>query len=102
MIGILDSKEIDNLLRSQIMGRIACSWEGNTYVVPISYAYDGEFIYCHTEEGKKMNMMRHNSKVCFEVDDLKNMANWRSVVIEGVFEEEDRMNFDSIDHLNNQ
>ena len=31
--------------------------------------------------------MRKNPKVCFQVDEMKNMANWKSVVVQGVFEE---------------
>lgn len=32
-------------------------------------------------------MMRRNPKVCFEVDNTKNLSNWQSVVSWGVFEE---------------
>jgi len=79
--------EIEELLRKETVGRIGCS-DGNTvYVVPISYAYDGEYIYCHTHEGLKVAIMRKNPNVCFEVDHLQNMANWQSVIAHGKFEE---------------
>ena len=55
--------------------------------MPVSYAYDGKYIYGHTEEGLKINMMRENPSVCFEVDSLSNMANWKSVICWGEFEE---------------
>jgi nitroimidazol reductase NimA-like FMN-containing flavoprotein (pyridoxamine 5'-phosphate oxidase superfamily) len=57
--------------------------------VPISYGYDGRNIYSHTEEGLKLNLMRRNPRVCFEVDDINmvNMANWKSVIAWGEFEE---------------
>ena len=87
MLGILDSTEIEELLRSQLIGRIGCHAGGETYVVPISYAYDGNYIYCHTDEGKKASMMRKNPKICFQVDSMKDMANWKSVIIQGLFEE---------------
>jgi nitroimidazol reductase NimA-like FMN-containing flavoprotein (pyridoxamine 5'-phosphate oxidase superfamily) len=32
-------------------------------------------------------MMRKNPKVCFEVDTMENMSNWRSVIAWGTFEE---------------
>jgi nitroimidazol reductase NimA-like FMN-containing flavoprotein (pyridoxamine 5'-phosphate oxidase superfamily) len=57
------------------------------YVVPISYAYDGNYIYCHSYEGKKLEFMRKNPAVCFQVDKMKNMANWKSVIAWGDFEE---------------
>jgi hypothetical protein len=35
----------------------------------------------------KINMMRKNPRVCFEVDEMKDMANWKSVITWGTFEE---------------
>jgi uncharacterized protein len=87
MLGILQSNEIESVLKSQIVGRLGCSADGETYIVPVSYAYDGMYIYWHSEEGKKTQMIRKNPKVCFEVDELKNMASWKSVVIQGESEE---------------
>lgn len=79
--------EIENLLRTQLVGRIGC-YDGNLpYVVPISYAYDGQYIYCHSYEGKKIDIMRKNPKICFQVDEMKDMANWKSVMGWGEFEE---------------
>jgi len=87
MIDKLSSAEIEGLLSSQCVGRIGCNDNETVYVVPISYAYDGEYIYCHTYEGKKMEIMRRNPKVCFEVDEMKDMSNWKSVITWGRFEE---------------
>lgn len=87
MLGILNTSEIERLLSRQIFGRIGCSSGDKTYVVPISYAYDGEFIYCHTHEGMKIDYMRRNPHVCFQADQLHNMANWQSVIAWGDFEE---------------
>lgn len=87
MLGILNAPEIEQVLEHQVIGRIGCSDRGRTYVVPISYAYDGQYIYCHTHEGKKIDYMRRNPRVCFEVDHLNNMANWQSVIVQGTFEE---------------
>lgn len=87
MLGTLQSTQIEDVLKGQLVGRIGCSTEGEMYVVPISYAYDGKYIYCHTHEGKKTDMMRKNPKICFEVEELKDMANWRSVLVQGQYEE---------------
>jgi uncharacterized protein len=87
MLGNLPASQIEDVLKNQLVGRIGCSLNGETYVVPISYAYDGNYIYCHTTEGKKTEMMRKNPKVCFQVDEMKDMANWRSVLVQGEFEE---------------
>jgi nitroimidazol reductase NimA-like FMN-containing flavoprotein (pyridoxamine 5'-phosphate oxidase superfamily) len=87
MIGELSKKEIDQLLKRQFVGRIGCHTDGLTYVVPVSYTYDGTFIYVHTFSGMKVDMMRKNPKVCFQVDDTKHLANWQSVISWGEFEE---------------
>lgn len=78
---------MEELISQQFIGRVGCHADDTTYIVPISYAYDGTYVYGHTFEGMKINMMRKNSKVCFEVDNTKNLANWQSVICQGTFEE---------------
>jgi hypothetical protein len=87
MLGELSAQEIEELLRSEMTGRIGCHAEGRTYVVPITYAYEGGDVYCHTPEGLKLRMMRKNPVVCFEVDRVQDMGNWKSVIATGRFEE---------------
>jgi len=87
MIGKLTSEEIEDLLHKQVVGRIGCHDKDVLYVVPISYAYDGNNIYGHTYKGKKLEIMRKNPKVCFQIDEMKDMANWKSVIAWGNFEE---------------
>jgi uncharacterized protein len=87
MFGNLNMTEIEHLLSIGILGRIGCHANETTYIVPISYAYDGEHVYAHTHEGMKMNLMRKNPKVCFEVESMPNMANWQSIICWGEFEE---------------
>jgi nitroimidazol reductase NimA-like FMN-containing flavoprotein (pyridoxamine 5'-phosphate oxidase superfamily) len=45
------------------------------------------YVYAHTKEGLKIEMMRTNPMVCFEVDVMESMSNWRSVIAWGKFEE---------------
>jgi nitroimidazol reductase NimA-like FMN-containing flavoprotein (pyridoxamine 5'-phosphate oxidase superfamily) len=87
MLGMLNSDAIETLLEHQYFGRLGCHSNDFTYIVPISYAYDGSAIYCHCDPGKKVEVMRENPKVCFEVDTLENLANWQSVIAWGDYEE---------------
>ncbi|WP_100609868.1 pyridoxamine 5'-phosphate oxidase family protein [Confluentibacter lentus] len=87
MLGDLKKSQIEHLLYSQVIGRVGCHADNMTYIVPITYAYDGNYVYGHTKEGMKINMMRKNPNVCFEVDVIENMSNWRSVIAWGKFEE---------------
>lgn len=87
MTGSLSAPEIESLLQQQFIGRIGCHADGKTYVVPISYAYDGTSIYSLAGEGQKIEMMRKNPAVCFQVDNTNSLDNWQSVVAWGDFEE---------------
>ncbi|GAA0892897.1 pyridoxamine 5'-phosphate oxidase family protein [Fulvivirga kasyanovii] len=87
MLGNLTDKQVDYVLYSQVIGRIGCYADGEIFVVPVTYAFDGQYIYAHSKEGKKIEMMRANSQVCFEVEDMDNLANWRCAIIWGTYEE---------------
>jgi nitroimidazol reductase NimA-like FMN-containing flavoprotein (pyridoxamine 5'-phosphate oxidase superfamily) len=87
MMGELSQAQIEQVLHSELIGRLGCHAAGQTYVVPITYAYDGTNIYGHSGEGLKIRMMRENPAVCFEVDQMDDMRNWRGVIAQGVYEE---------------
>ena len=87
MFGNLKDEEVEKLIHDNIVGRIGCHAKGKTYVVPISYAYDGCCLYFHTYEGMMINMLRENPEACFQVDNMENMAEWQSVIAWGTFEE---------------
>jgi nitroimidazol reductase NimA-like FMN-containing flavoprotein (pyridoxamine 5'-phosphate oxidase superfamily) len=88
----LPAEEIEALLRTAIVGRIACCGHGRTgggrpYLVPLAYGYDGEAIYAHSGPGRKLDLMRAEPRVTFEVDAAEASDHWRSVIAEGTFEE---------------
>ena len=87
MIRELDREEIDELLRTQVVGRVGCHAGGETYVVPVIYAYDGDALYVLTVEGRKTRMLRENPRACFEVDEYPGPGRWRSAIVDGVYEE---------------
>ncbi|MEJ8818336.1 pyridoxamine 5'-phosphate oxidase family protein [Lacibacter sp. H407] len=87
MLGQLNEQQMNNLLASQVVGRLACTDSTQPYLVPVTYAFDGTYIYGQTNEGMKLNLLRNNPNVCFEVDAMTNMANWQSVIVKGTFEE---------------
>lgn len=87
MPGKLNETQIDNLLVSQSVGRIACTDGEKPYITPVSYVYDGKNIIGQTWEGMKLDIIRKNPNVCFEVDVMTSMNNWRSAVVSGIFHE---------------
>ena len=93
MIHVLPPEAIDELLRTALVGRIACcahggdGGDGRPYVVPLAYGYDGEAVYAHSGPGRKIRLMRAQPLVSFEVDQAEAPDRWRSAIAEGVYEE---------------
>jgi nitroimidazol reductase NimA-like FMN-containing flavoprotein (pyridoxamine 5'-phosphate oxidase superfamily) len=87
MIGELEPAHIEQILHEQVIGRIGCHTRGRTYVVPVTYVYDGAAVSGRTGEGLKVRMMRENPIVCFEVEDLRYLPSWFSVIAQGRYEE---------------
>lgn len=87
MLGELTGREIEHLLHSQWVARLGLHAEGLTYVVPVNYAYDGQAVYAHSNDGLKLRLLRANPSVCVEVDHAENLVNWKSVIAWGRFEE---------------
>lgn len=87
MNGELNEQQINNILTSQLIGRLACCDGRYPYIVPVTFAYDGKYIYGQSFEGKKIELLRKYPFVCFEVDIANDIANWQSAVVYGQFEE---------------
>lgn len=87
MLGELSDERCENILSSQVLGRLGCTDGKDPYITPVTYAYDGKYIYGQTNEGKKLHILRRNPSVCFEVDMMTDMRNWKSVIVYGKFEE---------------
>ena len=87
MTGELNEIQINNVLTSQVLGRLACTDGKQPYIVPLTFCFDGKCIYGQTRPGKKLTILRKNPNVCFEVDQMIDMANWQSVLVLGKFEE---------------
>jgi uncharacterized protein len=87
MLGKLNIDQMNSLLTSQALGRLACTDGKQPYIVPVTYTYDGHFIYGQTNEGTKLDILRKNPNVCFQVERMTDMRNWQSVIVYGQFEE---------------
>jgi nitroimidazol reductase NimA-like FMN-containing flavoprotein (pyridoxamine 5'-phosphate oxidase superfamily) len=87
VIGILAPEEIEEMLMRNRFGRLAVCSESRPYIVPISYGYDGQVVFGFSGPGRKLDMMRSEPQVALLVDEITSPAQWRSVIVEGVFEE---------------
>ncbi len=68
-------------------GRIACARDNQPYALPLYFAFDGAYLYGFTTLGKKVEWMRANPKVCFEIDEVESHDQWMSVIVFGKYEE---------------
>lgn len=87
MIQKLTEEKIEELLKDNVFGHLGCNDGLNTYIYPLNYLYDGKHITCHSQEGFKVQVMRKNNRVCFQVDEIKDDKNWKSVIVVGQFQE---------------
>ena len=67
MLGELNDMEMKNVLSRQVLGRLACNDGNQPYIVPLTYTYDGKYIYSQTNYGRKIGRFWKNPRICFEV-----------------------------------
>ena len=80
--------ECDEMLGHAKFGRLGCAHDNRPYVLPLNFTFDGnDYLYCFTTLGQKIDWMRSNPLVCFEVDEVKNQNQWSSVIVFGRYEE---------------
>jgi nitroimidazol reductase NimA-like FMN-containing flavoprotein (pyridoxamine 5'-phosphate oxidase superfamily) len=67
---ITDPKEIENIISTNKICRIALCDNDTPYIVPMNFGYKGNKILLHTgKAGKKIDIIKKNNKVCFEITD---------------------------------
>lgn len=87
LIKEISQKEcLDTVARASV-GRLGCSFQDQPYVVPIYFAYEGEWIYVFSTFGKKIEWMRANPKVCVEIEEKVSESERISVLVNGLYEE---------------
>lgn len=89
MIGTLNERETEELLKQHVFGHLGCNDGFNTYVYPINYVYDGTSVIFHSQKGFKLEVMRQNKRVCLQVESIVDSNHWKSVMLLGEFYEID-------------
>ena len=66
---ISSREEIDEIIRTANVCRLALARDCEPYLVPVSFGYDGRAIYFHTAKGgRKLDFIAANDRVCFELE----------------------------------
>jgi len=87
LIRSLSLQECTELLTASRLGRLACARDGHPYVVPIHFIYADKNLYAFSMPGKKIEYMRSNPLVSIVVEKHEQLREWKSVVVEGRYEE---------------
>lgn len=94
---ITGRNEIDEILLTSMVGRLGTCANGIPYITPMNFTYDKEtfkiFLHC-AHEGKKLENIKNNPNVCFEVEEVKEVivkqptcassVAYRSVILFGI------------------
>lgn len=81
----LDPAQCSALLERNQVGRLAFAQGPLVDVQPVHYVLGDGWIYGRTSAGEKLVTLRHNWRVAFEVDEIEDLFEWRSVVVHGGF-----------------
>ena len=66
---IVELAEIEEIVRKSLVCRLALAQENQPYVIPLSFGFKNNTLYFHSSpEGKKIDMLKKNSMVCFQFD----------------------------------
>lgn len=81
----LSEDECKEMLARHSVGRLAFSLHDHVDIEPINYVYDDGWIYGRTSPGSKIASIHHNRWVAFEIDEMRGVLDWESVVVQGTF-----------------
>lgn len=85
----LEEKEAIQILENNYIAHLAYISGSSPYIVPVTYYYDSEThtIISYSSEGHKISAMRKNPVVSICVNEIKTVADWKSVLVHGIYEE---------------
>ena len=65
---VVDTEAIEAIIAAGTVCHLGFAVDSEPYVVPVSYGYRDGVVYVHcAKEGRKLDMLRANSRVCFEI-----------------------------------
>jgi nitroimidazol reductase NimA-like FMN-containing flavoprotein (pyridoxamine 5'-phosphate oxidase superfamily) len=89
MIKQLNQTECLEVLKDNYIGHLGFISGKSPYILPVTYFYNAaeNCIISYSAMGNKIDAMRKYNHVAFQVEEIKSIQNWRSVLIHGDFEE---------------
>lgn len=72
---VTNKEEIESILKEATVCRLGLSQGNVPYIVPLNFGYIEDCLYFHCAKGgMKMDILRSNNRVCFEVDFLREIT----------------------------
>jgi len=66
---VTDQAVLVRMLSSEAVMRLAVNSDGQPYIVPVNFGYRDNALYFHSaKEGMKIEALKQNPRVCFEVE----------------------------------
>ncbi len=89
---MLKNLEIDECLKvlgNNHIGRLGYIFGQTPYIIPITFCHDADSkcLISYSSNGHKLHAMRLYNKVTLQVDEIESLQNWKSVLVQGRFEE---------------
>lgn len=77
------------LLQNNHVGKLAYIYGQWPHITPITYCHDSDekCIISYSAEGHKMHAMRSYGNVALQVDEIVTIQEWKSVLVQGQFEQ---------------
>lgn len=79
----LSQAEATAVLARNRIGRIAFTFQDRVDIEPVTYAFAPGVLSLRTTPGTKLEVLRRQPRVAFEVDEVGGPTDWRSVVVHG-------------------
>lgn len=79
----LDRPAIEALLARHVVARLAYTHRDRVDIEPIHYVFADGWLYLRTQPGTKLSTLIHNPWVALEVDEVRALYDWESVVVRG-------------------
>jgi nitroimidazol reductase NimA-like FMN-containing flavoprotein (pyridoxamine 5'-phosphate oxidase superfamily) len=66
---VSDRLEIEKIISHASVCRLGLCYDNKPYIIPLNFGYNNNCLYFHSaNEGKKLDILKINNRVCFEMD----------------------------------
>lgn len=77
----MDEGEIRRHLHGHKWGVLSTVHDGRPYAVPVSFGFDGTYLYVASAPGRKLRALRESPVACLTIADVTDGTRWSSVVV---------------------